>query len=94
MNNSVINVEIKAKEQYSYPIIIGANILNNANEIIKKYTSSNKFLIVSNQKIYDLHHERLQIENAQWFLIPDGEQYKNFETYNSILNKNSLKFDY
>lgn len=87
MNNSVVNVKISAKNEYSYPIIIGKDVLFNANEIIKQYTKAKNFLIISNQKIYDLHHEKLNIDNSQWFLIPDGEEFKNFETYNSILNK-------
>ena len=40
MNNSVINVKINAKDEYSYPIIIGKNILANANEIIKQHTKA------------------------------------------------------
>ena len=87
MNNSVINVKINAKDEYSYPIIIGKNILANANEIIKQHTKAKNFLIVSNQKVYDLHHDKLNIDNSHWFLIPDGEEFKNFETYNSILEK-------
>lgn len=87
MNNSVVNVKISAKNEYSYPIIIGKDVLFNANEIIKQYTKAKNFLIISNQKVYDLHHKKLNIDNSQWFLIPDGEEFKNFETYNSILNK-------
>ena len=29
----------------------------------------------------------MNIKNAQWFLIPDGEEYKNFDTYKNILDK-------
>ena len=87
MNNSVINVKIGKKDEYFYPIIIGKNCLENAQKYIDENTKANKILIVSNKKIYDLHGDKINLKNAQWFLIPDGEEYKNFDTYNSILNK-------
>ena len=87
MNNSVINVKIGKKNEYFYPIIIGKNCLQDAQKYIDENTKANKFLVVSNKKIYDLHGDKLNLKNAHWFLIPDGEEYKNFDTYNSILNK-------
>ena len=87
MNNLTVNVKINKKNEYFYPIIIGENVLCDAQKLINEHTKAKKLLIISNQKIYDLHRQKLNLENAHWFLIPDGEEYKNFETYNSILNK-------
>ena len=87
MNNSVINVKINKKDEYSYPIIIGENCLCDAQKYIEEHTRANKILIVSNKKIYDLYGEKLNLKNSHLFLVPDGEEYKNFDIYNSILNK-------
>ena len=89
-----VNVVINSKPEMSYPIIIGENLLQNANEYIKKYCNSGKFLIITNEKIDKLWGDKLKIDNAEKFIIPDGEKYKNFETLISILNKASeLKMD-
>lgn len=82
-----IEVKISEKQSYSYDIFIGNNILKNANELIKKYTKANKFLIVTNETVANLYKNKLNIENAQWLILKDGEEYKNFETYKIILDK-------
>ena len=87
MNNLAVNVKINKKDEYFYPIVIGENVLFDAQKLICEHTKAKKWLVISNEKIYNLHGKKLNIENAKWFLIPDGEEYKNFEIYNSILNK-------
>ena len=62
--------------------------------MIKKTCKATKYLIITNEKIDGLWGYKLNIENAEKFIIPDGEKYKNFETLISILNKASeLRLD-
>ncbi|MDO5305200.1 MAG: 3-dehydroquinate synthase, partial [bacterium] len=69
-------------------------LLEQANELIKKTCKATKYLIITNEKIDGLWGDKLNIENAEKFIIPDGEKYKNFETLISILNKASeLRLD-
>ncbi len=82
-----INVKIRAQEEYSYPIFIGENLIENAYEIIKKYTKANKFLVVTNEKVYPLYGEKLKNENSEFIVLPDGEEYKTMEYLNKILDK-------
>lgn len=89
-----VNVGINATAASDYPIYIGENLLEQANELIKKTCKATKYLIITNEKIDGLWGDKLNIENAEKFIIPDGEKYKNFETLISILNKASeLRLD-
>ena len=53
-----VNVAISSKPEMSYPIIIGENLLQNANEYMKKYCNSGKFLIIKNEKIDKLYGDK------------------------------------
>jgi len=89
-----VNVEINAKPESDYPIIIGENLLEQAEQFLEKYAPATKYLIVTNKKIDKLWGKSLKLKNAEKFIIPDGEKYKNFETLISILDKASeLKMD-
>ncbi|MGN0015038.1 MAG: 3-dehydroquinate synthase family protein, partial [Candidatus Gastranaerophilaceae bacterium] len=89
-----VNVNIKAQPESSYPILIGENLLEKANELVKKYCNATKYLIITNEKINNILGKKLNIENSEKFIISDGEKYKNFETLISILDKASeLKLD-
>lgn len=82
-----ITVNISEKEAYNYPIFIGENLLENAQEYISKYTNANKLLVVTNETIINLYPDALKLDNAEFLVLKDGEQYKNFETYKQILDK-------
>lgn len=89
-----VKVDINATTASDYPIYIGENLLEKANELIKKTCKATKYLIITNEKINGLWGEKLNIENSEKFIIPDGEKYKNFDTLISILNKASeLRLD-
>ncbi len=62
-------------------------MLDRAEDLIKKYTSANKFLIVTNETVAKLYKDSLNIGNSYWFVIKDGEEHKNFDVYKSILDK-------
>ncbi len=87
IKNPDIQVKINEKAAFNYPIFIGENLLENAQEYIEKYTNAKKLLIVTNETIIKLYPNALQLKNAEFLVLKDGEQYKNFETYKQILDK-------
>lgn len=84
---TVVKVKIKAEEESSYPIIIEGGCLDRAYDYIKQYTKANRFLVVTNTTIFPLYADKLKSENTEFIILPDGEEYKNIETLNKILNK-------
>ena len=82
-----VEVKIKENNDLSYPIIIEKGILNNAFEYIKQYTKANKFLVVTNSTIFPLYGNKLNQDNVEFVVFPDGEEYKTTETLNKILDK-------
>ena len=80
-----VNVELKASNPSSYPILIGENLLENAFSYIKKYTKANKFLVVTNTTVDKLYSKYFIADNVYFLVLPDGEIYKNMETLNKIL---------
>lgn len=84
---TVLDVRIKATKESSYPIIIEENILEKAYEYILKYTRAKKFLVVTNDKIFNLYGEYFRNDNSEFIVLPDGEVYKSMEYLNKILDK-------
>lgn len=82
-----INVKINEKPAYNYPIFIGENLLENAQSYINTYTKANKLLVVTNKTIIGLYPDTLKLKNAEFIVLEDGEQYKNYETYKKIMEK-------
>ena len=82
-----VNVKINEGQMKSYPIFIGENLLHEAQKFLNQYCPASKYFVVTNKKVSDLWKTELKIENAEFFEIPDGEEYKSFETLISILNK-------
>lgn len=89
-----LKVEIPEKKAYSYDILIGENLLSQADELVNKYSKANKFLIVTNETVAKLYKDSLKIDNAVWLILKDGEEQKNFDTLKLILDaavKNRLE---
>ena len=82
-----VDVKISAKKEYSYPIFIGDNLLNNAYDYISKYTNASKYLVVTNETVYSLYGELLKSDSSEFLILPDGEIYKNMDMLNRILDK-------
>lgn len=82
-----VSVNINEKSAFDYPIFIGENLLKNAQLYVSRYTKASKFLIVTNKTVANLYRESLNIQNAEWMVLEDGEQYKNFDTYKLIMDK-------
>lgn len=81
-----LQVKIPQKEAYSYDILIGENLLAQAGELVHRYSKSNKFLIVTNETVAKLYRNSLNIDNAFWLVLKDGEEYKNFDNLKLILD--------
>ena len=84
-----VNVKINEVHNKSYPIFIGENLLTDVQKFLKQYCPASKYFVVTNKKISGLWKNELKIENAEFFEIPDGEEYKNFQTLISILDRAS-----
>ncbi len=80
-------VKTTPQKELFYPIIIDESLLEKAGEYINKYSSANKFLIVTNDTVFKLWGNVLNIPNSSVLVIPDGESFKNFDSLNLILNK-------
>ena len=81
-----VKVNIPAKEASCYDILIGTNLLEKADEIIKKYTKADKFLVVTDKNTAKLYKNNLNIKNAHWLVLEAGEEYKNINTLKTILD--------
>lgn len=81
-----IDIEIPKQKEYSYPVFIGNNLLENAQEYIRQYTNAKKFLIVTNETIYPIFKERFKLSDSFYLILPDGEEYKTIEYANKIID--------
>lgn len=76
----------------SYSIYIGAGSLSQAGEFIAEASKARRFLLVSNERVYSLYGDRavkaLQSQGYEVLvsLMPDGEQYKNFNEAIKIID--------
>lgn len=74
-----------------YPIHIGDGLLQRA-DLLTGHLPQNKVAIVSNNKVAALYLAALQAALAQCgvdsipVILPDGEEYKNWQTLNSIFD--------
>ena len=84
---NIVDVKIAEKKECSYPIIIGEKLLDSAYDYISKYTNANRYLIVTNPKVFKLFGEKLKSQNSEFIILPDGEKYKNMENLNKIIDK-------
>ena len=71
----------------SYPIYIGENLLGDQNILLPHIPGSN-VLVVSNETVAPLYLENtlamLGGKHTETCILPDGEEYKNLETLNTI----------
>jgi len=75
--------------QRSYPIYIGAGILRNA-ELLRPITEGRQVMIVTNETVAPLYLEvliqTLVAGCVETVILPDGENYKTLETWDSIFD--------
>ncbi len=73
----------------SYPIFIGENLFDHG-EIFAKHIRGSQVLVVSNETIAPLYLDKLLALlndfTVDTVILPDGEQYKNLDTLNTIFD--------
>ena len=73
----------------SYPIFIGANLLEQS-ELILNNAPTRQFLIVTNDTVAPLYLDQiassLKSTSSKTVILPDGEQYKTLDTVNLIFD--------
>ncbi|MGB5179970.1 MAG: 3-dehydroquinate synthase [Gammaproteobacteria bacterium] len=71
----------------SYPIHIGQQLLGNA-ELLTSHIRGRQVMVVTNDTIAPLYLENVRQQLADFqtasVILPDGEQYKNLDTLNTI----------
>ncbi|GKZ01532.1 hypothetical protein MPSEU_001103800 [Mayamaea pseudoterrestris] len=88
-------VKVDLEDGRDYPIYIGTKFANDeAASILQSHIHGNKVLIVTNDRIAPMYldkYTQLLASNPQLsvdtLVIPDGEQHKNFDVLQSILDK-------
>jgi len=81
-------VEVKLKD-HSYPIYIGSGLISKT-ELFHPYVKGRQVMVVSNETVAPLYLEKIlgSIQDAEVksVILPDGEQYKNLETLNTVFD--------
>ncbi len=71
----------------SYPIFIGDNLLGKA-DLLPQYIPGRNVLVVSNETVAPLYLDKtlamLSGKHVETCILPDGEEYKNLDTLNTI----------
>jgi 3-dehydroquinate synthase len=79
-----LNVDLGER---SYPIYIGENLLGDK-ELLQQHVPGSNVLIVSNETVAPLYLEHtlsmLEDKHTETCILPDGEEFKNLETLNTI----------
>lgn len=74
----------------SYPIFIGAGLIDNA-DLVTPYVVGSQVMIVTNDTVAPLYLERVKALFRKFdvsvTILPDGECYKNLETLNNIFDQ-------
>lgn len=85
-NVDVLNVDLGAR---SYPIYVGSNIISNP-LYFEQHIRSKRVMIVSNTTVAPLYEsalrEALGAFEVDSVILPDGEQYKTWESLNLIFD--------
>ena len=73
----------------SYPIYIGSDLLGDT-ELYRRHLNSRQVMIVTNETVAPLYLKRVQEALSEFqtasVILPDGEAYKNLETWNLIFD--------
>lgn len=81
-----VNVDLG---QRSYPIYIGAGLLGQP-DLLRRHIAGNQVAIISNEVVaplyLDLVERSLDGLSVDVFTLPDGEQHKNLDRYEELLN--------
>ncbi|MDI6801216.1 MAG: 3-dehydroquinate synthase [Thermodesulfovibrionales bacterium] len=89
---TIQKVRVELQER-SYEIIIGSGILANIGEKLLRFSFSPKIAVISNPTVFNLYGDAViaSLKNAGFdclhILIPDGEEYKNYNQAYQILTE-------
>ncbi len=88
MNDEMTTLTVTHKNG-EYPILIGANLLDNGQNI-RSFVAGNQVMIVTNETVSKLYlakvHSQLTEFQCNTLVLPDGEAYKTLETMNKIID--------
>ena len=88
MSQSVDVLNVNLAER-SYPIYVGPDLISSS-EYFEKHIRSKRVMIVSNTTVAPLYEESLRKAlsafDVDTVILPDGEQYKTWESLNLILD--------
>jgi 3-dehydroquinate synthase len=99
MKTEIINVSInKEKNQLSYPIFVGNNLLLQSGDLLKKYINNKKIIIIydnyfdqknSSNKCFEQFIQSIKIETLSINLIgiPGGDKTKSMPQLTNIIEK-------
>lgn len=84
---SQITVDVK---HHQYPIYIDSNLINRA-DLFTSHIVSNQVFVITNETLSNLYLDSLEKSLSEFdvsvFKIQDGERFKSFETFQSIIDE-------
>ncbi len=87
MSHRTLTIDLGTR---SYPIFIGAGLLNHA-DLLRSYLRGSQVLIVSNDTVAPLYLEQLRAALSGYrvsqHIVPDGEQYKTIASWSAIIDQ-------
>ncbi len=81
------NLEVRIDENRGYNIEISDSSFERLNRDIAEFTKGQKRLVIISKKVYKLYFQDLNFDKEELFIMPDGEQEKNYKNYLKIINK-------
>lgn len=82
-----ITVRLNALPQNEYPIVIQEGLLKRIGDYINFSNEGGRNFVVTNETVKALYGKYFEGFGVEFIVIGDGEEYKNFETYEFILNE-------
>ena len=79
-------VDINEKNK-KYPIFITNDCFQDLRTMLLEKIECDKFLVVIDKNVDRLYKQFLGFDKSEKLVLKDGEKYKNFKTYQKILNK-------
>ena len=78
---------VKIDDNKEYLIDISDNNFERLNQDVYEYTKNQKRLVVMSKKVYKLYSDELNFSDDEIYILPDGEQEKNYKNYLKIIQR-------
>ena len=76
---------------HDYPVYIGHNLLDEKTDLLSAHIGKNRVVIVTSERIAPLYLQPLKSKLTDYplqeIILPDGEQWKNWQTLNKIFDR-------